>query len=55
MPLQPGSTRRSGFTIQSVSAITAWPTGLRNGARSNCITKRSSSAYVKSPKTTSSR
>ena len=32
-PRKPGSTRRSGLTIQSVSAITAWPTGLRNGAR----------------------
>ena len=49
MPLKPGRTRRSGFTIQSVSAITAWPSGLRNGARITCIAKRSSSAYVKSP------
>ena len=55
MPFQPGTTRRSGFTIQSVSAMTACPSGLRNGARSSCIAKRSSSAYVNSPKTTSSR
>ena len=43
-PLKPGSTRRSGFTAQSVSATTAWPSGLRNGARSHCITKRSRNA-----------
>jgi len=41
MPFQPESTRRSGLTIQSVSAMTACPSGLRNGARSHCITKRS--------------
>ena len=53
--LPPSSTRRSGFTIQSVSAITACPSGSRNGARSHCIAKRSSSAYVNSPNTTSSK
>ena len=37
MPFQPGTIARSGFTIQSVSAITACPSGLRNGARSHCI------------------
>ena len=33
IPFQPGRIRRSGFTTQSVSATTAWPMGLRNGAR----------------------
>ena len=55
MPPNPGSTLRSGLTIQSVSAITAWPSGLRNGARISCMTRRSSSVYVKRPKTTSIR
>ena len=54
-PRNPGMTRRSGFAVQSVSAITAWPSGLRKGARRHCITKRSSNAYVTRPKTVSSR
>src|SRR5215470_7568352 len=47
--------RRSGSTAQSVSAATAWPSGLRNGARSHCIRKRSSAVYTSVPKTTFSR
>src|SRR5882672_2981461 len=48
-PNRPGTTRRAGRTIQSVSAETNCPTGLRNGARSHCIWKRKSSAYTKKP------
>jgi len=55
IPFHPGMTRRNGLTIQSVSAMTACPSGLRNGARSSCIANRSSNAYVNSPKMTSSR
>jgi len=36
-PNSPGMTRRAGRTIQSVSAVTNCPTGLRKGARSHCM------------------
>src|SRR2546428_14120888 len=48
-PNRPGTTRRAGRTIQSVSAETNCPTGLRNGARNHCMWKRKSSAYTKKP------
>src|SRR6266853_5043984 len=48
-PNRPGTTRRAGRTIQSVSAETNCPTGLRNGARNHCMWKRRSSAYTKKP------
>ncbi len=55
IPRHPGSSRRNGFAAQSVSAVTACPTALRNGARSHCIAKRSRNAYVNSPNAVSSR
>src|SRR2546428_7352930 len=48
-PNRPGTTRRAGRTIQSVSAETNCPTGLRNSARNHCMWKRKSSAYTKKP------
>src|SRR5438552_342085 len=48
-PNRPGTTRRAGRTIQSASAETNCPTGLRNGARNHCMWKRKSSAYTKKP------
>jgi predicted component of type VI protein secretion system len=46
-PSSPGSRESpcgAGFTAQSVSAMTACPSGLRNGARSHCMAKRSRNA-----------
>ncbi len=50
-PRKPGSIFRSGLTAQSVSAATACPSGLRNGARNHCMMKRSSAEYTISAKT----
>ena len=44
---KPGTTRRSGFTAQSVRAMVKWAIGLRVGARSACIQKRTSAARMK--------
>src|SRR4051812_47916309 len=51
MPIKPGMTRRTGSTIQFESAVTNCPTGLRKGARSTCIQKRSSTTNTNSPNT----
>src|SRR4051812_3402864 len=52
--ITPGTTRLSGFTAKSVSAMLNWAIGLRAGARNACIQKRTSAASTKSPKIVSS-
>ena len=53
--LTAGTTRRSGSTIQSVSANTNGPSGLPNGTRWYCMYSRSRQAPPSRPTTTSSR
>src|SRR5262245_56192513 len=52
-PARPGITRRSGCTIQLVSAITNWPTWLRNGTRSQSKWRRASCRKTKEVATAS--
>src|SRR5919109_495508 len=54
-PARPGTTRRTGTTIQLVVASTNSPTGLRNGTRSHWKWKRASSMNTKKLTTTSTR
>ena len=44
---RPGTTRLSGFTAQSVSAMEKYAIGLREGARKTCIQKRTSAVRMK--------